>query len=80
MAKNKLYPYTAEQIAEAINCWAGKEHRREIITPEEVRSRLTPIATHEEGGYLIYAYQWGDVTILIWVQDGEVRSVQHVTW
>jgi hypothetical protein len=71
--------YTATRIAEAMNCWAGKEHRKEFITPEEVL-KLTPLSTHERDGYRIYAYQWGDVTILVWLQRSGDVFVKHVCW
>ena len=28
--------YTARKIAEGMNCWAGKEYRKDIITADEV--------------------------------------------
>lgn len=55
---------TAARIAEGMNTWAGEEYRRQIITADEVLNNLFPIAKHADGGYDIYAYQWGDVTIL----------------
>ena len=59
----KIDRSTAEKIAEAMNTWAGKEHRMQIITADMVLN-LSPIAKHEPNGYDVYAYQWGDVTIL----------------
>lgn len=71
--------YTAAKIAEGMNTWAGKEYRKQIITADEVL-KLSPIATHEPNGYVVYAYQWGDVTILAWVfNDGRVL-IKHTCW
>lgn len=71
--------FTARRIAEAMNCWAGKENRKQIITAKKVME-LSPVATHEAEGCLVYAYQWGDVTILACVRsDGHV-TVKHTCW
>ena len=75
----KIDRYTAERSAEGMNTWAGKEYRKQIITADEVL-KLSPIATHEPDGYRVYAYQWGDVTILACVfRDGCIR-IQHTCW
>lgn len=71
--------FTARRIAEAMNCWAGKEHRREIITPRKLM-QMTPVVTHEADGMLIYAYQWGDVTILANVRTDGYVTVKHTCW
>ena len=71
--------FTARRIAEAMNCWAGKEHRSDVITAKKVME-LTPVATHEAEGMLIYAYQWGDVTILANVRSNGYVTVKHVCW
>ena len=69
----------AYKVADAINTWAGPKFRREIITPERAR-KLTPIATADEPGYCVYAYQWGDVSILVNVwRDGRVMC-KHISW
>ena len=71
--------YTAAKIAEGMNTWAGKEYQKQIITTDEVL-KLSPIATHEPNGYVVYAYQWGDVTLLAWVlNDGRVL-IKHTCW
>ena len=70
---------TAAKIAEGMNCWAGKEYRNNIITADEVL-RLQPVKTKEENGYVIYAFQWGDVTILAWVKPNCDVVVKHVCW
>lgn len=70
--------YIARLIAEGMNTWAGKEHRMQIITADEVLN-LSPIAT-DKSGYVVYAYQWGDVTILAHVsKDGSIR-IKHICW
>ena len=71
--------FTARRIAEAMNCWAGKEHRRDIITPKKVME-MTPVVTHEADGMIVYAYQWGDVTILANVRTGGYVTVKNVCW
>lgn len=71
--------FTARRIAEAMNCWAGKEHRQEIITPKKVME-MTPVVTHEADGMIVYAYQWGDVTILANVRTGGYVTVKNVCW
>jgi hypothetical protein len=75
----KLDKYTAARIAEAINCWAGKEHRKEIITSAEVM-KLQPITTDERNGYVIFPYQWGDVTILVWLRNDGSLFTKTVSW
>ena len=71
--------YTAAKIAEGMNTWAGKEYQKQIITTDEVL-KLSPIAAHEPNGYVVYAYQWGDVTLLAWVlNDGRVL-IKHTCW
>ena len=79
-AKTKVIDnYTAARIAEAMNCWAGKENRKQIITAREIL-KLTPVATHDPNGCLVFAYQWGDVTILARVfVDGRILVKYH-TW
>ena len=75
----KIDRYTAARIAEGINTWAGKEYRKQIITADKVLN-ISPIETYEPDGYLVYAYQWGDVTILAGVfRDGSVR-IKHICW
>ena len=75
----KIDRYTAARIAEGMNTWAGKEYRKQIITADEVLN-LSPIATSEPNGYVVYAYQWGDVTILACVfRNGRVH-IQHTCW
>ncbi len=75
----KIDHYTATKIAEGMNTWAGEKHRKEIITADEVLN-LSPIATYEPNGYVVYAYQWGDVTLLACVfRNGHVR-IQHTCW
>ncbi len=75
----KIDRYTAARIAERMNTWAGKENRKQIITADEVL-KLSPIATHEPDGYVVYAYQCGDVTILACVScDGQIL-VHHTCW
>lgn len=71
--------YTAAKIAEGMNTWAGKEYRKQIITADEVL-KLSPIATHEPNGYVVYAYQWGDVTILAWVSNDGKVLIKHTCW
>ena len=71
--------FTARRIAEAMNCWAGKERRMEIITPKKVME-MTPVVTHEADGMIVYAYQWGDVTILANVRTGGYVTVKNVCW
>lgn len=71
--------FTARRIAEAMNCWAGKERRLEIITPKKVME-MTPVVTHEADGMIVYAYQWGDVTILANVRTGGYVTVKNVCW
>ena len=71
--------YAAERIAEGMNTWGGKGYHRQIITADEVLN-LSPIATYEPEGYVVYAYQWGDVTLLACIfRDGHIR-VQHACW
>ncbi len=75
---------TAARIAEGMNTWAGEDYRKQIITADEVLN-LSPIATYEPDGdypddYVIYAYQWFDVTILARIfRDGHV-SIKHICW
>ena len=76
---NSIDIFTARRIAEAMNCWAGKEHRQEIITPKKVMA-MTPVVTHEADGMIVYAYQWGDVTILANVRTGGYVTVKNVCW
>ena len=75
----KIDRYTAARIAEGMNNWAGKEHCKQIITADEVLN-LSPIATYEPDGYVVYPYQWGDVTILACVFNNGHVSIQHVCW
>ncbi len=80
----KIDCYTAARIAEAMNCWAGKEHRKQIVTANDILA-LNPIASYEGKhggeGYPVFAFQWGDVTILALPSsyDGEIR-IQNVCW
>lgn len=75
----KIDRYIAARIAEGMNTWAGKDHRKQIITADEVL-KLSPIPTSKASGYVVYAYQWGDVTLLACVfNDGHVR-IQHTCW
>ena len=75
----KIDRYVAERIAEGMNTWAGKENRKQIITADEVLM-LSPIATHEPDGYVVYAYQWGDITILACVCNNGKILIQNVCW
>ena len=71
--------YGAGIIAEAINCFRGKEHRIQIITADEVQY-LSPICTNTPSGNTIYACQWGEVTIIVRIsKDGDVNT-QHINW
>jgi len=71
--------YTATRIAEGMNHWAGKDHPTEVITPDEVM-KLSPIATYEPNGYVIYAYQRGDVTIMACLSKNGDVLVKHTCW
>lgn len=71
--------HTATRIAEAMNHWAGMDHRMEIITPDEVL-KLSPIATHEPNGYVVYSYQWEEVTIMAWLRNNGDVLVKHICW
>ena len=75
ISTEKIDKYTAARIAEAINCWAGKE----IITSAEVM-KLQPITTDEPNGYVIFPYQWGDVTILVWLHNDGSLSTKTISW
>ena len=71
--------YTAGRIAERMNHWAGENSFNQVITADEVLN-LTPVVTSKPDGYLVYAYQYGDVTILACVRgDGRV-VVKHTSW
>lgn len=71
--------YDAGIIAEAINCFRGKEHRIQIITADKVLN-LSPLYTNTPSGNTIYAYQWGEVTIIVRIsKDGDVNT-QHINW
>ncbi len=70
----------AEKIAEGMNTWAGEKYRKQIITADEVLN-LSPIATHEQpNGYVVYAYQWGDVTLLACVFHDGLVCIKHTFW
>ena len=69
----------AEKIAEGMNTWAGEKYRKQIITADEVLN-LSPIATHESNGYVVYAYQWGDVTLLACVFHDGLVCIKHTCW
>lgn len=71
--------FTAKRIAEGINTSWGKDHRKQIITANEVL-KLVPISTYEPNGYLVYGFQWGDVTILALVDTVGDVHVKHVSW
>ena len=75
----KIDRHTAARIAEGMNTWAGKENWKQIITADEVLN-LSPIATSEPNGYVVYAYQWGDVTILACVFHNGRVHIQHTCW
>ena len=73
---------TAEQVKKAID---NKYNGKGPLTLEDV-VRMEPISKGGQGGsYTIIGSQFGDLTILVWLQFNEksgvcVRSVKTQTW
>ena len=78
MARMDLYE--ARIIAEAINCFRGTEHRMQIITADEVLNLSSPLYTNTPSGSTIYAYQWGEVTIVVCISKDGYVNTQHINW
>ena len=71
--------FIARRVSEAMNCWAGKEQRKVIITPRKVME-MSPVITADSDGLVVYAYQFGDVTILAHVRTDGYVTVKTVCW
>jgi hypothetical protein len=77
--KTTIDCFTASKIAEAMNTWAGPQYRKDIITTDEVMA-MKPVKISSDGGHTVYACQWGDVTILVWLRDSGDVIVKNVCW
>ena len=69
----------AEMIARAINEEIGDE----FMTAEDVL-QMDPLTKIDEDGYTVLGGQYGDMSILVWIQDDNgdivIREVETVAW
>ncbi len=70
----------AKRIADAMNHWPGKQNPCKVITAEQA-AMLQPIHKADgPDGYTVYAVQWGDVTIVVWVRSSGEVYVKNLCW
>ena len=79
MLVSKVSRYTAAMLADAMNRFAGEDVYQDAISAEDIL-RMEPIKPCKRKGDLVYAWQYGNITILGMVKKGGEIVVQHVEW
>ena len=79
MLASRVTRYAAAMLADAMNRFAGEDVYQDVISAEDIL-RMEPIKPYKRKGDLVYACQYGNVTVLGMVKkDGEI-VVKHVEW